>query len=262
MSDRSESSKKDVFAEVAENSAGDVSHPGGKEFRSVREALKEYKPPEAIASIDEVLPCGFSIKQIHQMKQAGMEKPNVIPWADWQGPLKMNHRHMLVCHLAALGYQPKDIAKVTHFSESRIRNMLLSQQFQSQIKLIREVEMHGVGARQKMKQLTNQAARVYEEILHDPKTKMSIRQKTAQDVLDRDMGKPLQKIENTGSILKDFYHLLKMQQQQQNQSAIEVGRSLDSTESPAEIVASEAPEEQKEEKPLIDADSWFERNKL
>jgi hypothetical protein len=255
MSDKNGSKSKDVFAEVAEESAGESQ-------RSVREAMKDFRPMRMEeASIDDKLSCGFSIREIHQMKKAGMEKPDVITWADWQGPLKMNHRHMLVAHLSALGYQVKDVAKVTHFSESRIKTMLQSNHFQNQIKLIREVELQGVGARQKMKQLSSQAARVYEDILYDPKQKMSIRQKTAQDVLDRDMGKPLQKIENTGSIIKDFYHLLKAQQQIVIRETIDVTQSLDSTETEGEIVEQQ-PEKKKEEKPVIDADAWFARNKI
>ncbi len=202
--------------------------------------------------LDDKLACGLSIREIKQMRHAGMDKPDIVTWNEWNSLEKFNHRHMLVCHLAALGYKDKDIAKATHFDLATIQRYLPMPTFQQQIKVIREVEMQGLGAQAHIKKLAAPAARLYEEILYDPAVKMSIRQKTAQDVLDRDMGKPLQKIENTGSLIKDLYGMLKLQNELTQKPA-----TVDFAQPHPDILVESKPVEEKPEPVIIDADKWF-----
>jgi len=193
-----------------DNPIFDTETPGPVPEKSLRQRLASPIVDVEI-DLDEKLTCGFSRKEIVQMKSAGMQKPDMIPWDDWFGPKKMSHRHMLLCHLSALGYPAKDIATATGMDEGTVYRLLRVPAFKVQIKIVREVEMQGMGVPQKIDQLSSQAMRVYEEILFSPATKMSLKQKTAQDVLDRKVGKPNQKIEHTGSLLKELYATLKEQ---------------------------------------------------
>ncbi len=177
--------------------------------QTLRERVKEIT--EIKMDLDAKLPCGLSFREIHQMKKAGIDKPEFVSWAEWQGPRRLSHRHQLVAHLAALGYSQRDIARNTGFSESRISLLMQGEMMQSQIKLVREVEMNGLGVIQKLDQLSSQAIRVYEQILMDPGQRAALRAKVATDVLDRKLGKPNQRIDVGGSLIKDFITLLKQQ---------------------------------------------------
>lgn len=158
--------------------------------------------------IDAPLKCGFSIREIAQMKKAGMQKPALIPWSDWLGPKKINHRHMLLCHLAALGARSNEIAAATGFTDSRISLLLGTEPIQKQIKIIREVEFQGMGVKDRLEQLSSHAVRIYDEILSSPKARLALKYRAAADILDRKMGKPQQSVEVKTNMLSDFYELL------------------------------------------------------
>lgn len=138
------------------------------------------------------------------MRQAGMTKPDFIPWGDWLGPKKLSHRHMLIAHLAAVGYRAREIAQATNITEGRLSILLNSEAMKVQIQLIREVEMQGTGVPQALAQLSSQAVRVYQDLIFNPGTREALRFKVAQDILDRKEGKPTQKVEHSGSLFKDL----------------------------------------------------------
>ena len=175
----------------------------------------EQKPqrlPQEL-ELDTKLPCGLSRREIFQMKRAGMEKPDFVTWADWNGPRKLSHRHMLVAHLAALGYSNKDIARATLISQQRVGALVNSNALRDVIQQIREIELQGVGIDQKLGQLSSQAIRVYEQTLFDPTVKLQQRLEVAHHVLDRKLGKPQQRVEVRGSLIGELYEMLKQRDQ-------------------------------------------------
>lgn len=243
-----------------------------KQPETLRERVKEIV--EIKMDVDAKLPCGFSYREIHTMKKAGMEKPDAISWAEWQGPRKLSHRHQLIAHLAALGYSQRDIARNTGFSDHRVSMLLKTDLMQAQVKLVREVEMNGLGVTQKLDQLSSQAIRVYEQILMDPHQRAALRAKVATDVLDRKLGKPNQRIEVGGSLIKDFIQLLKQQDEDRKTMPGESVRIEDATISEASLVP-EIPAEAFLASPITapsvsppsqpaapspSKDDWFEKN--
>jgi hypothetical protein len=162
-----------------------------------------------VPDMDAKLACGLSRREIMQMRRAGMGKPDFVPWADWNGPKKLTHRHMLVAHLAALGYSCKDIARATNISAQRISLLVNSEMLKDTIKQVREIELQGLGIDQKISQLSSQAIRIYEHALFDPGVRIRDKLRVADAVLDRKLGKPQQRVEIQGSLIGEFYSMLK-----------------------------------------------------
>lgn len=235
----------------------------GKDVAAQEASLRRRLPAsqQEPPTLDDKLACGFSRREIQQMKKAGMERPDMIPWADWNGPAQLNHRHMLVCHLAALGYMGRDIARATNFGEQRISALLKAPEIQYQIQLIREIEMQGLGVAQMIDKLAPQAIRVVEGILTNPGAKLSLKHKAATDILDRKLGKAQQRVEHSGSLIKEFYQTIKnIEGEKKRDVPLAITTQVIEAET-VEVskVAAQAP---KEEKPLIETDKWFAENKL
>jgi hypothetical protein len=198
---------------------------------AIVEAEKKKNPPSTKGvkpmDLDEKLSCGLTRRQIIQMRRAGMEKPDFVSWAEWQGPKQLSHRHMLVAHLAALGYGTKDIARATNFTPVRVGQLLSTDIIKDAVRQIREIELQGLGIDQKINQLSSQAMRIYETALFDPGVKMRDKLRVADQVLDRKLGKPQQRVEIKTSLIGDFYQLLKQMDQKKVTDAVIEGEMGD-----------------------------------
>lgn len=159
-------------------------------------------------TIDTPLPSGLSRREIEQLKAAGLEKPEFISWPEWLGPKKLSHRQQFICHLAALGYKPREIAKLTGMTESRLSIVLNSPLACEEIQLIRDKTFRSSTYEQNLNRMSTQALRVQEEILFSPDERSALKLRAADSVLDRKFGKAKQSIEVHGSLLRDFYELL------------------------------------------------------
>lgn len=166
---------------------------------------KKYEELE----LDDKLSCGLSKREIIQMKHAGMGKPDFVTWSDWNGPTQLSHRHMLIAHLLALGYSHKDIARATNIGQGRLSTISGSEIMKNAVKQIREIELQGMGVEQKLGQLTSQAMRIYEAALFNPEISIKYKLQAADSVLDRKLGRPQQRVEVGGSLLGEFFNLLK-----------------------------------------------------
>lgn len=163
---------------------------------------------EQLSSLDQPGPSGLSRREIEQLKAAGLEKPEFISWPEWLGPKKLSHRQQFICHLAALGYKPREIAKLTGMTESRLSIVLNSPIACEEIQLIRDKTFRSSTYEQNLNRMSAQALRVQEEILFSPNERSALKLRAADSVLDRKFGKAKQSIEVHGSLLRDFYELL------------------------------------------------------
>jgi hypothetical protein len=203
--------------------------------------MEGASPKSLVPDLDLKLSCGLSRREILQMRRAGMAKPDFVTWADWNGPKKLSHRHMLVAHLAALGYGHKDIARATNISPQQVSNLVNSEILKDTIRQVREVEMQGLGVDQKISQLSSQAIRIYEHALYDPGVRIRDKLRVADAVLDRKLGKPQQRVEIQGSLIGEFYAMLK---------------KLDSSSSASSVVSSNSDDfEDITDAELLDSDS-------
>lgn len=169
--------------------------------------------------LDTPLLCGLTRREIEQMKTAGMAKPGFIKWPEWNGPLKLSHRHMYIADLAARGARACDIASHTNMSESRISLILNSPLMQAQIKLVRETQLKALTINEGIDQLSPLAMQTYAEILNDPRIKPSLKKAVAQDVLDRKIGKPQQRLEIGNNLVSDMFKLLQKQEEARMEAA-------------------------------------------
>jgi hypothetical protein len=217
---------------------------------------------------EQKLPCGVSKKEIDQMKEAGISKPDFIPWAEWNGPKKLSHRHMLIAQFLAAGWRQKDICEKMQITQSRLSMIANSELMKQEVKRVREVQFHASGLQQTLDTLAPAAVQVLGDLVTDPKARGAHKLKAAQEILDRTKGKPLQQVEHSGSLVKDMFQYITMQDQKEKEiqqpkplPVVEVDSvPIETTESPE---TSPSPENTptNEAAPIVPDDTnWFEEN--
>jgi hypothetical protein len=194
------SPKIDPFEAAAEETS--------PEAKTLTQRLSEI-PNYGKVDLDTPLPCGLTRREIEEMKAKGIKKPESIPWTQWNGVKNLTHRHMLIAHLTAIGCDPAEIAEKAGITKARVNELLLQDPIKEQITIIRDVQFQNLDVKQRMKFLARKAIRTYEDILDKPEVKWSEKRRVAQDLLDRDQGKPMQHINVSGSLISEFYEMAK-----------------------------------------------------
>lgn len=185
-----------------------------EERARIRKLADEVPPDLSKVNIDLPLSCGLTRREIEQMKAAGIDQPSWIKTSEWLGPMKLSHRHQLIAHLAALGMRPREICAAANVSSQWLGVLLQQPAIKERIEVIRSVELRGLGIDKRLEMLAPRAVRTYEDLLEDPRVRDSVKGTVARDILDRRYGKPLQKVEMGGSLIRDLIALAKLEQKE------------------------------------------------
>lgn len=156
--------------------------------------MKNYKEPDI--SKDE-----------KSLAQKGVENFKT-DWPAELGPKKLTHRHMFVAHLAALGLSNAEICRRTGMTAAWMSIITRTQLMKDEIKRVRE-DLFAGSTEQRFKLMLPNAMQAIETALKPNNgTKQSLQVDTAFKLCDRAFGKPQQKIEHTGSAIKDLFELM------------------------------------------------------
>lgn len=166
--------------------------------------------------LDSPLKCGLSRREISELKASGVKKPQSVSWSDWNGPLKLSHRHLFICYLAASGMKAREIAREIQMEDSRISILLNSEALKTKIELIRDVQFRGTATEQQMDALSTQAARIARDLLASDNTNDNLKWRIAKDTLDRKLGKPVHRTQVEGGSM--FTEMFKWLQQERIQN--------------------------------------------
>lgn len=220
--------------------------------------------------LDTQLRCGLTRREIFEMKSLGMQKPQSVPWSEWNGPKKLSTRQMFICYLAASGMNAREIAAQTGMKDSRLSLLLNSEALKDKIALIRDVQFRGLAASQQMDQLAPQAARIYQRIMTDDFAPQRLKYAAAKDVMDRKLGKPISRMElNGGSMFTEMFKFMQSssastEEQKQlpseNQSARE--KNKPSSNSVIETTGKVESSAEDSDPEIADFSSWLDERKL
>ena len=174
--------------------------------------------------------------------------------------VKLAHRHDIVCYHIASGLTQKETAEKVGYSKTQINNLLKDPTIQYRIDEIKH-QLYGRDPMLKFKNLQKDAFVALEDILTRPSVKDSVRLKAAQQVFDRNLGKPTQVIETRDKTVKDIYRILDQVSKLGNASAEPIETVGEIVED-AEIVEpqKELTDDDREEinsSELEEVDKWF-----
>lgn len=160
---------------------------------------EEKQPVEQPGHREEVpnINTKLTPEKIKAMKKAGIPKPIYVSWGDWVGPKKINARHEIVIYLAAVGRKGGEIAQAVRMTESQISILLSNTEIQRRIGETQE-KVFGEDHKKRFTRILPGAISTAENIMLDTTTKPAVRLKAAQDLINRAIGKPKEKIEIEG----------------------------------------------------------------
>ena len=119
----------------------------------------------------------------------------------------ITHRHHLIAYLAASGMTMRDIAFRTDLSSVRVQQLLKMPTLKSLVEDERQ-KLYGDNIEQQIKQEVPEALRVVSDMMTDREAKHGTRLSAAKDLLDRAIGRPIQRVEDVGSSIKDLFEVL------------------------------------------------------
>lgn len=114
--------------------------------------------------------------------------PPDMPKAPPYEPQALNTRHRLIIQMHVQGYQHKEIAQRLGITEPVVRYTLESEIGREQVQAMMEAgDVEAVNVREEISRLAPVALRVLEDVVNgdEPTASVSLRVKTAQDLLDR-----------------------------------------------------------------------------
>lgn len=158
-----------------------------------------------------------------------------------------------VCHMAAIGFNKKEIAVSLGIPENRVGAVLSSKTAKAQIDKIQH-DLFFADPQKMFRTEVPRAFRRVRKVLYGEKTKDNDVLKAADMIFDRALGKPKQEVQHETSSIKQLFEMLDKQNQEQSQ-AIEV------TAKPVQEPIEEAQfKEKQEEQPKDDIDTWLSEN--
>ncbi|HUR99859.1 MAG TPA: hypothetical protein VMZ26_17480 [Pyrinomonadaceae bacterium] len=119
-------------------------------------------------------------------------------------PRKLSHKHKYLIQLFALGFKMKEIVAKTGYSQPWLSELSKHPDFVREIDKVRK-ETFGESLENYLRAGVSDAAKVVVETIRDEQAKRELRVDAAFRLMDRTHGKPAQKVEHTGSLLKDLF---------------------------------------------------------
>lgn len=185
---------------------------------NVREALRENPPTreKAKESLEERLAKGEPLEKnafynpavLTKMKSSGMPRPVNIHPMDWYSTKKMAPRWYTVARMMASGLSNAEIARQIGMAPAAISNMAKSSRFQFELEKLRRELINAKDFNARIKEIIPEAIETAHEIMSNKEERGSVRLQAAQDFLDRGLGKPLQRVEQTGSKISELFDKL------------------------------------------------------
>lgn len=158
-----------------------------------------------------------------------------------------------VCHMAAIGFNKKEIAVSLGIPENRVGAVLSSKSAKAQIDKIQH-DLFFADPQKMFRTEVPRAFRRVRKVLYGEKTKDNDVLKAADMIFDRALGKPKQEVAHETSSIKQLFEML--DRQTQNADAIETkSKPVDSTQ----VVDAEF-KEKTDEQPKDDIDAWLSEN--
>jgi len=155
-----------------------------------------------------------------------------------------------VCHMAAIGFNKKEIAVSLGIPESRVGAVLSSKSAKAQIDKIQH-DLFFADPQKMFRTEVPRAFRRIRKVLYGEKTKDNDVLKAADMIFDRALGKPKQEIQHETSSIKQLFEML----DKQNQApAVEAKPVL-----PDQVIDAEYTVKTQEQ-PKDDMDSWLLEN--
>lgn len=157
-----------------------------------------------------------------------------------------------VCHMAAIGFNKKEIAVSLGIPEGRVGAVLSSKSAKAQIDKIQH-DLFFADPQKMFRTEVPRAFRRVRKVLYGEKTKDNDVLKAADMIFDRALGKPKQEVQHETSSIKQLFEML--DKQSQEGVVIEV-KPNQTTEQPVDAEFKEKPNEDKKD----DIDSWIMEN--
>ena len=156
-----------------------------------------------------------------------------------------------VCHMAAIGFNKKEIAVSLGIPENRVGAVLSSKTAKAQIDKIQH-DLFFADPQKMFRTEVPRAFRRVRKVLYGEKTKDNDVLKAADMIFDRALGKPKQEVQHETSSIKQLFEMLDKQEQKQ---VIEVkSNTVDQTS----VV--DADFKEKEKQPGDEMDNWIMEN--
>ena len=155
-----------------------------------------------------------------------------------------------VCHMAAIGFNKKEIAVSLGIPESRVGAVLSSKSAKAQIDKIQH-DLFFADPQKMFRTEVPRAFRRIRKVLYGEKTKDNDVLKAADMIFDRALGKPKQEIQHETSSIKQLFEML----DKQNQAPAVEAKPV----SPDQVIDAEYTVKTQEQ-PKDDMDSWLLEN--
>jgi hypothetical protein len=138
------------------------------------------------------------------LKRSGLPKPADCTWAQWNGPKQgLTERMKWMAYLRVNGATNENIAREVGISLSRVSIISSSPRFKEYVSYLR-YKIFGEDTEDRLKKLAPLSVDVITETLKSSIEKGSVKADVAFRLLDRVYGKPQQKIEHTGSGIREL----------------------------------------------------------
>lgn len=144
----------------------------------------------------------YPMEVINEMHRLGMPKPRDCHTNLWDCTNKHNYRHETIIELLMAGWPRKKIAETLDCSLTLLDHIVLTPLFQSAYKEARRSRRDALD-KHIITELYQPATEVLKEVMLNPNEKGSTRLDAAKYVIDQTVGKPEQKVHQTGSILHE-----------------------------------------------------------
>lgn len=144
-----------------------------------------------------------NLEKLKSMKPAVPAEEPTIP-----GQKLIPGRMTLVCHFAAVGLRPKEIAaSIEGMTVDEVRDHLQVEAVQKEIRALQH-QYFGGDPMRRFKAMVNDAADILEDAMKDKHVKTSVRVQAADKILDRALGKPKQFLSVEGNLIRRVYETL------------------------------------------------------
>jgi hypothetical protein len=191
-----------------------------------------------------------SMKQVVEQK-VKTYKEKVDEQVELLKDAPISARVKAVCHMAAIGFNKKEIAVSLGIPEGRVGAVLSSKSAKAQIDKIQH-DLFFADPQKMFRTEVPRAFRRIRKVLYGEKTKDGDVLKAADMIFDRALGKPKQEVQHETSSIKQLFEMLDKQNQE---TTIEV--KAVKTDQPIEDAQFK---EKTEEKPKDDMDAWLLEN--
>lgn len=141
---------------------------------------------------------------VAKMKDAGLPKPDDVTQACWNQVQNVRPNHMSIAYMAASGATNIEIAEAIGMTKERVGVVIGSEKVKLEIARIQH-RMFGNDVAKTFNRILPKAIFTAEGIMDDSTVKATTRLNAAQDFMDRAVGKPTQRVEVGGNLLRQLY---------------------------------------------------------